>query len=79
MRFIRSGASGNRACCSSVCAWNPFTHAVELIRFALHGKFNAQALAITLGALAFFLSLAILGYSPAKGLMRRRAGGDAAG
>jgi ABC-2 type transport system permease protein len=66
---------------SRVLPWiarlNPFTHAVELIRFALYGQLNAQALAVTLGALAVFLALAILGYSPAKGLMRRRAGGDA--
>ena len=66
---------------SRVLPWiarlNPFTHAVELIRFALYGQLNGQALAVTLGALAAFLAFAILGYSPAKGLMRRRAGGEA--
>jgi ABC-2 type transport system permease protein len=62
-----------------VARLNPFTHAVELIRFALYGQLNGEALAVTLAALAAFLALAIFGYSPAKGLMRRRAGGDAGG
>ncbi len=56
-----------------ICVFNPFTHAVELIRFALYGEANLVALAVTLAALAAFLALAILGYSPAKGLMRRKA------
>lgn len=54
---------------------NPFTHAVELIRYALYGRFNAEALAVTAGALVVFLALAIVGYSPAKGMMQRKAGG----
>src|SRR6185437_2854942 len=28
-----------------ICAWNPFSHAVELIRFALYGQVNWPALA----------------------------------
>lgn len=68
---------------SRVLPWiarlNPFTHAVELIRFALYGQLNAGALVVTLAALAAFMTLAVLGYSPAKGLMRRRAGGEAGG
>lgn len=61
-----------------ICVFNPFTHAVELIRFALYAEMNLVALAVTLAALAAFLALAIVGYSPAKGLMRRKAavGGD---
>src|SRR5687768_7497645 len=43
---------------------NPFTHAVELIRFALYGKLQPTALAIVIGCLALFLVLAIWGYTP---------------
>jgi ABC-2 type transport system permease protein len=54
--------------------YNPFTHAVELIRFALYEQFNLQACLITLGALAFFLAAAVIGYNPSKGMMQRRGG-----
>ena len=40
-------------------------------------RVNIEALAITALALALFLALAILGYSPAKGMIRRKAGGGA--
>ena len=54
---------------------NPFTHAVELIRFALYGRLELQALAFTLLTLAIALALAIHGYSPARGMSPRRPGG----
>jgi len=57
-----------------ICRFNPFTHAVETIRFALYGDFNPWAVAITLGSFALFLSLAVLGYDPARGMMRRKGG-----
>ncbi|MFD2249171.1 ABC-2 type transport system permease protein [Pseudochelatococcus lubricantis] len=56
-----------------VCVANPFTHAVELIRFALHGQANWLAGAVTLGALAVFGGGAIWGYDPARGLAARKA------
>ncbi len=58
-----------------VCAANPFTHAVESIRFSLHGEINAASLGWSALALAVFLALAILGYDPARGLSRRRTQG----
>ncbi len=58
-----------------ICSVNPFTHAVELIRFALYGKLEVESLGWTLLALTVFLGLALYGYSPAKGMMRRKAGG----
>lgn len=58
-----------------ICAVNPFTHAVEAIRFALHGETNLTALTWTLLALVLFLGLALLGYDPARALSRRRAAG----
>ncbi|MEM0899928.1 MAG: ABC transporter permease [Pseudomonadota bacterium] len=53
-----------------ICAANPFTHAVELIRFALYGEFNATALGWTLVATIVFCAAALWGYDPARGLMR---------
>ena len=57
-----------------ISRFNPFTHAVETIRFALYGDFNPWAVAITFGSFALFLSLAVLGYDPARGMMRRKGG-----
>ncbi len=55
-----------------ICAFNPFTHAVELIRFALYQQFNGWALFWTLLATLVFMSLALWGYDPARGLTRRK-------
>jgi ABC-2 type transport system permease protein len=55
--------------------FNPFSQAVELIRFALYGQFNPTALLQTSIALAVFLGLAILGYNPSKGMLPRKGGG----
>ncbi len=53
-----------------ICALNPFTHAVELIRFALYGQFNGPALGWTFLAGLAFLGLALWGYDPARGIKR---------
>ena len=58
-----------------ICAANPFTHAVELIRFALYVDFNLPALVWTLLATAAFGALAIWGYDPSRALIRRKKGG----
>jgi ABC-2 type transport system permease protein len=55
---------------SQVCALNPFTHAVELIRFALYGQLNPEALGWTVATLALALTLAVRGYSPGRGMLR---------
>ena len=62
-----------------VCQFNPFTHAVELIRFALYGKMNWVSLAVVCACTAAFMISAILAYDPARGLIARRGGpgGDA--
>jgi ABC-2 type transport system permease protein len=57
-----------------VCQANPFTHAVELIRFAFYQQLNPQALVIVLGCGIVFMAGAILAYNPAIGLSLRRAG-----
>jgi ABC-2 type transport system permease protein len=55
------------------CLANPFTHAVELIRFALYGRINADAALVTAAALVVFMAAAIHGYDPARGLTARKA------
>jgi ABC-2 type transport system permease protein len=60
-----------------ICRANPFTHAVELIRFALYGRVEPVALAIVCGCTAIFLAAAIYAYNPSKGLLARR--GERAG
>ncbi|MBR9828345.1 MAG: ABC transporter permease [Oceanospirillales bacterium] len=47
-----------------VCSVNPFTHAVELVRFALYAELNLEALLITAGTTLVFTVLALLGFNP---------------
>jgi ABC-2 type transport system permease protein len=54
--------------------YNPFSQAVELIRFALYEQFNGEAALYVMVSLLLFLSLAILGYNPSKGMMKRKGG-----
>ncbi len=56
-----------------ICAANPFTHAVEAIRFALYLQWNGPALFWTSLSFVVFMALALWGYDPARGLTRRRA------
>jgi ABC-2 type transport system permease protein len=56
---------------------NPFTHAVELIRFALYGKMNWVSFAVVGGCTAVFMIGAILAYDPSRGFVRRGPGGEA--
>ena len=55
-----------------VCRANPFTYAVELIRFALYGQLEPISLAVVAGFTAVFLAAAIFAYNPSKGLLARR-------
>ena len=55
-----------------ICLFNPFTHAVELVRFALYGQLNAPALAIVVGCTIVFLGGAIISYDPQRGLISRK-------
>lgn len=50
---------------------NPFSHAVELIRFAFYGQFNGVSCAVVAGSLLGFFILAVIGYDPQRGLLRR--------
>lgn len=51
--------------------FNPFTHAVELVRHALYGKFNGMALAVVGLSFVVFFVLAVYGYNPQRGMLKR--------
>ena len=55
-----------------ICAANPFTHAVELVRFALYGQANLPALGWVVAWTAVFMAAALWGYEPSRGMMRRK-------
>lgn len=57
-----------------IAQYNPFTYAVELVRFALYGQFNLQAFAVVSAAFLVFFLLAVWGYDPQKGVVARRKG-----
>jgi len=56
----------------ALCSANPFTHAVELIRFALYTTLDPIALVVVLVATVVFGAAAVLGYDPRRGLIRRQ-------
>jgi ABC-2 type transport system permease protein len=59
---------------ATVCRLNPFTYAVELIRFAFWGEVEPLSLAVVAGCAAVFLAAAIVAYDPARGMLMRRGG-----
>lgn len=61
-----------------ICRYNPFTSAVELIRFALYRQVDWTSLAVVAGCSVVFLAAAIFAYDPSTGLTSRRGGPDAA-
>ncbi len=60
-----------------VARFNPFTHAIEWIRFAIYGKDPGWAPWIVLGCLVAFFALACWGYDPQRGFggLTKRGGG----
>jgi ABC-2 type transport system permease protein len=50
-----------------VAQFNPFTHSVEWIRFALYGKDPGMAPLVVAGTLAICFTLACWGYDPQRG------------
>jgi ABC-2 type transport system permease protein len=55
-----------------ISAANPFTHAVELIRFAAYLQLNSGALLWVLGWATALGALAIWAHDPGRALMRRK-------
>ena len=71
-----------------ICRVNPFTYAVELIRFALYGQIGPRLengmidltnLLVVIGYTVLFLGAAVYAYNPSKGLVARRGGPGASG
>ena len=62
-----------------IARFNPFTHAVEWMRFALYGKDAGMSPYIVLGTLALCFGLAAWGYNPQRGFgqLAKRGGGPA--
>ena len=62
-----------------IARFNPFTHAVEWMRFALYGKDAGLSPYIVLGTLALCFGLAAWGYNPQRGFgqLAKRGGGPA--
>lgn len=58
-----------------ICLANPFTYAVELVRFALYGQIDGRSLAVVVACILLFLGGAIYAYDPSKGLLNRRQDG----
>jgi ABC-2 type transport system permease protein len=60
-----------------VAQFNPFTHAVEWLRFALYGKDAGVSPWVVLGTLALCFALAAWGYDPQRGFgqLVKRGGG----
>jgi ABC-2 type transport system permease protein len=62
----------------AICSYNPFSHAVELIRFAFYGQVEWTALAVVSGCSIVFIVAAVLAYDPSSGFTARKGGPDAA-
>ena len=60
-----------------IARFNPFTHAVEWMRYAMYGKDPGWAPWIVLGTLALCFGLAAWGYDPQRGFgaLTKRGGG----
>jgi ABC-2 type transport system permease protein len=56
----------------TIATVNPFTHAVELIRFALHARLDITALGWVVTTLAVCLALALYRYEPSRSLRPRK-------
>jgi ABC-2 type transport system permease protein len=57
---------------ATICAVNPFTHAVEAVRFALHLEMAPLSLAVVAGVLATAGGLTVIGYDPGRGFRARQ-------
>jgi ABC-type enterobactin transport system permease subunit len=53
---------------------NPFTHAVEMLRFASVGQVSPLATGVVLGCTVVFFVLALWGYDPQRGWIKQKGG-----
>ena len=57
-----------------VCLLNPFTHAVELVRFALYLKFEPTSCVVVIAVTIVTFALSAFAYDPGRGMLARRGG-----
>lgn len=57
---------------ANVVQLNPFTHGVELIRFALYSKMEWVSLLVVVACLGLFFTLALWGYQSKRHLLKRK-------
>jgi ABC-2 type transport system permease protein len=57
-----------------ISALNPFTHAVESVRYALYGEISGSLLVVMAATLVFYW-IAAAGYDPQRGLIKSARGG----
>ena len=57
-----------------ICLLNPFTHAVELVRFALYLQFEPLSCAVVIGVTVVAFALSAFAYDPGRGMLARRGG-----
>ena len=62
----------NAPALARIVAVNPFSHAVELMRFAFYGKLQWMNLIIVSGCLILFFVLALWGYQSRRNLLKRK-------
>jgi len=60
---------------ATICEFNPFSHVVELIRFAFYGQLNLLSAIVVIVCTLLFFGIAVWSYNPAR---RFRAGRTAA-
>lgn len=56
----------------TLAQYNPFTHAVEAIRFALAGQVQTTSLSVLVVGTTLCFALALRGYDPQRGWVRQR-------
>lgn len=60
-----------------ICLLNPFTYAVELVRFAFYTQIEWTSLAVVCAFTFIFIAGAIIAYDPSRGLMiKKQEGGN---
>lgn len=52
--------------------WNPFTHVVEMLRFAMYGQGNLLSWTVVMAGTVVFFGLAWWGYDPQRGWIKQR-------
>ena len=55
---------------SALARFNPFTHAVEALRFGMYGQIETTSLTVVAASTVVFYLIAAVGYDPQRGLIK---------